>query len=114
MGHSQVASALVPLSRAYYTCFLSAICTHLFPLLEREPSLTHLYSLQDPVESLLSLQWNLMDVCAGVQFLFQVCSVALGFIGLICESGIHAFSEREMGSTWLLQSHQKADENSPL
>lgn len=47
-------------------CYHSSSHTCSFPLLEREPSLTVRHSSQDSVESLLSLQWDLMGVCVQV------------------------------------------------
>lgn len=97
-GHSKVGNALVPLSGAYY---LPPVPCHSYlhtfvPLALRvETSLAHLYFSQGPAEILFFLQWYLMDVCAGVEFLFQAFSTVLGSVGLTCVSGIHSFSERD-------------------
>lgn len=91
-------------------CPLSQLLAHICsPCLRVEPSLAHSYSSQGPGEILFSLQWYLMDVCAGVEF-FQAFSLVLDSVGLTEVESIH--SQRERGPTWLVQSLQHADDKS--
>lgn len=110
VGHSQVASALVPLSRTYYH-LLSISYLHTFVSLAGEGALSYssVFLTGPSWEPLVpSVEFN-GCVCRCAIFVSSLFS-GVGFYGLICESGIHSFSEREMGSTWLVPSHQKADE----
>lgn len=114
VGHSQQ----VPWSHSLgltTSCFLSVICIHLFPLLDREPSLTHRVFLTGP-------SWE--PLVSSVEFNGCVCRCAIFVSSLLSGVGFYrtdlwkwnplSLWEREMGSTWLVQSHQNADEKSPL